>query len=583
VRVELRTGATPPIDKLVRRASRAKASAHAAAYRTGRYLYYAGVATVGVLVARIGGGPPVSDALFALALAAVAVEALARREMPLKRVPPLLIAAAGCALVAGAVVYVGRGHNVGAVSLRLVFVEVVLVWLSAAVLRTTAQVATATMFWVASAAASGVAALLQLVVSGDIIPGTTASWGRMTGLTQHVNDVGGVTSIALVPAVALALRAHGRLRVVALIAAVSVLTALALSASVGGMIAAAAAGATCVVVVQRQRARSLWRPLLLGLAAIVVVFAAVTAVARAADVRAISPLDRVETVVGITASQKSQVTTTVRIQSLKGAWFSIRSEPITGIGADPETTPTPWSGTLTHNIFLGSWFGIGIFGLLSVIVAVVAGSAIARDVTRGPADILGAALVGSCVASLVFATENPVLYARYCWLPVALLFAYLSRTRERSAAPVGWAASPAPTSTAASGRLRARPNLDLRPSMRGTLLAVVSFLAGLALAAVVFFAVRGGNETVTVTTPAKPTPRAAPENRTLAAVYVRRWAYFNCGPGCSVTRIKHVTGPFWYVVVKVPSGPVCYSLDIKNFRVRGGKTPTGFDPTACAL
>jgi O-antigen ligase len=544
-----------------------------------------------VLVARVRGGPPVSDFLFALALAAVAVEALARREVPRKRVPPMLIAAAGCAVLAGAVVYVGRGHNVWAVSLRLVFVQILLVWLSAAVLRTRAQVATATMFWAASAAASGVAALLQVVFSGNIIPGTTASWGRATGLTQHVNDLGGVASIALVPAVALALRPQGRMRVVALVASAGVFMALALSGSVSGMIAAAAGAITCVVVVQRRRAESVWRPLLIGLAAITVLLAAVTALARVADVRSISPLDRVEMVVGISASQKSQVTTVTRLQSLKGAWFSIRSQPITGVGADPETTSTPWSGSLTHNIFLGSWFGMGIFGLLSVILAIVATAVIAREVTRGSADVLGIALVGSCVASIVFANENPVLYARYCWLPVALLFAFFLTTKERSAAPGGEVASPELTSTVGSGHRRSwisstridrTPELNSSLSMHPGILALASCLAGIAVAALVFIAVGGGDRTVVVTTPAQAGARAAPSDSKLAAYFVRQWAYTHCGPRCSVAQVNHVSGPFWSVTVSQPSGRACYSLDTDHFRLRG-RTLSGFDATACSL
>lgn len=61
----------------------------------------------------------------------------------------------------------------------------------------------AMVFWCISAGVTSAAAAAQMIW-GDIIPGTSPNWGRMTGFAEHVNDLGIITSITLVPALYLA-------------------------------------------------------------------------------------------------------------------------------------------------------------------------------------------------------------------------------------------------------------------------------------------------------------------------------------------------------------------------------------------
>ncbi|MDX1411787.1 MAG: hypothetical protein R3351_06490, partial [Nitrospirales bacterium] len=66
-------------------------------------------------------------------------------------------------------------------------------------LHSSEDIQKAMVFWCISAGVTSAAAAAQMIW-GDIIPGTSPNWGRMTGMAEHVNDLGVITSITLVPA-----------------------------------------------------------------------------------------------------------------------------------------------------------------------------------------------------------------------------------------------------------------------------------------------------------------------------------------------------------------------------------------------
>ena len=112
-------------------------------------------------------------------------------------------------------------------------------WLGTVILRDETHIYTAIFLWSLSAAFTSAGAIAQLVW-GDVIPGVSPASGRMTGLTEHVNDLGGVTCVVLMPALTLAGHgATGILRKYCLYMFTLLITSgLILSVSITGFVAA---------------------------------------------------------------------------------------------------------------------------------------------------------------------------------------------------------------------------------------------------------------------------------------------------------------------------------------------------------
>src|ERR1700693_3014949 len=193
-------------------------------FKPARTLYYLGLLTLSGLHLRPSLSLTLSDWLFFAALLAACIEVGASRTLPKFTVPkPLIIGLA--IFVAG-----GLASSAGArqpwestgIVMRLIYITALWFWLGTVVLRTSQHVRRAILFWVLSVALAGFAAAIELVL-GDVIPGTSTAFGRVSGLAQHVNDLGGLTAVALVPALCLVTMARGVVRTL-----ISVVTLIAI-------------------------------------------------------------------------------------------------------------------------------------------------------------------------------------------------------------------------------------------------------------------------------------------------------------------------------------------------------------------
>ena len=182
-------------------------------FRVSRRVYYAGLLFVGLLTLRAGGQVAAADVLFLGSFALACGQlVLMRRQVPI-RLPALLLLGIVLFSIGGLVssFYSYEAVKSVGVIVRLIFLTVFWFWLGTVVLTRREHVRTAMTFWVASAAISGGAAVLQVLV-GDVIPTTFMEQGRATGFTTHPNDLGGLTAIALVPALMLAIHGWGSFR-----------------------------------------------------------------------------------------------------------------------------------------------------------------------------------------------------------------------------------------------------------------------------------------------------------------------------------------------------------------------------------
>ena len=162
-------------------------------------------------------------------------------EVPIPK--PVLIGL-GLILVGGLLSTPGAPLPLSSLFSLIKMCYLVVIWFSLGIilLRRTEDVQKAMMFWGVSAGITSAAAAAQMIW-GDIIPGTSPVWGRMTGFAEHVNDLGGITSIALVPALYVATIDGQRIWVkfCLWLTAWLILSGLVWSGSLSGMLGAAAA------------------------------------------------------------------------------------------------------------------------------------------------------------------------------------------------------------------------------------------------------------------------------------------------------------------------------------------------------
>jgi O-antigen/teichoic acid export membrane protein/O-antigen ligase len=398
--------------------------------RLARVFYYGGLALIGVLTLRPIGSFTLSDWFFFFSLASACASIAVTRARVYIRLPSLLMGGALIFVIGSSLSTFDTDSIVGsnAVLVRTIYTTVIWFWLGTMVLEKFEHIRTAIILWVLSAAVCGSGALIQLT-AGDVIPGATIHWDRVTGFAQNVNDLGGVTSIALVPALMLLLsmaKKPSRILGAGLLL-VLVSAGLLLSGSVGSILAAIVA---MVVWFGSHRTRPA-RFLALGamvLAAFIVYTTQISnktpsAIERIAHLRTGSPDDPIRTL--------DERLTTYRVATKR-----IQENPIIGIGLDRNTTaPAEW----VHNIFLGSWYTTGFFGLIGIILIFVASARASWSSmlsARSPDErALALALACSLTAFLTYLMSEPALFIRYGWISVALVYALRGIQTRPSEAP----------------------------------------------------------------------------------------------------------------------------------------------------
>jgi O-antigen ligase len=412
--------------------------------RFARLLYYGGILLIGQLTFRPIFPLTLSDWLFFFALCATA-SALALRQPSVEvRLPSSLLTGIALFAIGGLLSSFDSElprESIGVI-VRLCYVTAVWFWLGTVVLRRVEHIRTAIVLWVCSAAVDGIGAILQYF-KGDVIPGGDVNWGRMTGFTQNVNDLGGVTSAALVPALLILLFAaptgrNGFLVVRAVIVAL-IATGLILSGSVGSVLAAGIAAALWFGS-QPTRVRRL---LALGAAGV----ACFVLLSSHNPTYSQSAFDRI-TQIGSGYPGDPSKTFDSRVEGYRIALARIEMNPFVGVGLDSESNRAGQQPV--HNILLGTWFATGLLGLTGIIMIFVSvGRAALRAVREAPSEserALALALASSFTAFLVFLLSAPLLFTRYGWVPAALIFALRAVQVGRRRGLVGgqFGADPAP-------------------------------------------------------------------------------------------------------------------------------------------
>ncbi|MGX6446641.1 O-antigen ligase family protein [Patulibacter sp. S7RM1-6] len=422
---------------------RAHAQSESNVQRLPRALFYGGLATVGVPVATVG-SVNVSDVLFLGALAGGAAEALLRRERIVGLPAGLIVGTTAFtvgSVLSSVVASMNPAASLGVVA-RVDYLFLAWFAASAVVLRRAEHVVSAMSWWVASAAISSVWAVGQRL---SVVPiGPDEAGGRVAGLMEHVNDLGILCAIALIPAVHLAWR---RRTLWSVVAAGAVGAGLALSGSVG----AALAGGAAVIVAATSR--DLAPAMRLGLLVAAVVLAGAAASGTLEGTQFTRFSDGSPSAVG-----NAQGTLQTRIDVFAAAFDRVERSPFIGVGLDPQSSelysPTSGSVHAVHNLFLGRWYESGFLGLLGIVLVVVTllrlgwrAVGVATTRVEGTVSIV---LLASVSAFVVVSLSEPLLYRRFALVPAALVVSLWGIQRRRASVGIGSTAGPHhPTTDAA--------------------------------------------------------------------------------------------------------------------------------------
>lgn len=296
-------------------------------------------------------------------------------------------------------------------------------WLGTVILRNEKHIHTAIFLWSFSAAFTSAGAIAQLVW-GDIVPGISPATGRMTGFTEHVNDLGGVACVVLIPALTLASHdAIGNLRKYCFYIITFLITAgLILSASISGLIAALISFLIWGIMSRTQIKKIAMFIMICAVCLLTVYFSLKHG--------GISVLDRLTDVAG----QKLYYETSAsRLEAYRLAWKSISKNPLVGVGTGPYAGTTE-TGDAVHNVILLNWYESGVFGLLGILIIlgslIIVGINVIRFSRSENERSLSISLFSSYIAFLVIGMVQPIYFRRFGWISAALIMALYAKHRR---------------------------------------------------------------------------------------------------------------------------------------------------------
>lgn len=400
------------------------------ALRLPRTLYYGGMLFLAQLTFRPLGFT-VSDLFFLGSLLTTGVVCLTnRRAIPLL-LPKKMLFGVLLFCTGGIISSLFAMSPLASAMILIRFTYLTIVWfaLGTVVLQRPAHVRTAIRFWVASAAITGAGAIVQFLF-GDVIPGASVVGGRMTGFSQHVNDLGGVTAIALVPALMLAtsIRVTIANRSLSYLPAMLIVAGLILSGSVGAMIAATAALLLWLTF-------SMHRHRLLIMVSVAAIGLFVISVAQS-NAGSQSPIDRFD---AVSASRDDPGATLFsRLDTVVGAWEEISANPLVGAGLDEVSNKVESTGHQVHNLLLGPWYEAGLLGAIGMVAILISLASLARKTVSGSQSqeewSIALSLYAAFGGLFILGMGAPLLFQRYGWACAALLIALRAQQRRSSKA-----------------------------------------------------------------------------------------------------------------------------------------------------
>ena len=394
-------------------------------HRIPRLFFYLGILTIGQTVFRPILDFTISDWFFLFSLFSTISECLMRKNFPI-RFPPYLMAGLFIFMLGGILssTFAEAPFSSFLSLIKYLYLVAVWFWLCSSLLQSVEHVKISIFLWTFSAALSGFGSSMQLIWS-DIIPGTSPVWNRMTGFTEHVNDLGGLTSISLIPAIIMLNRMKGKAisTILSWIIIIFTIAGLILSVSISSIFALLISVLTLLCIGNFSS-----RNIFIIAISSCLFFSIIFIHNRFENVSVLSRLS------DMSIDGLSSITLQTRYETYISAWDSICEHPFLGIGLGPDIGITN-TGYVVHNVFLSNWFESGFFGLLGIVIIFFSILRYAyigiKDPTQENKKNIGVSLFSSFIAFLVLGMAQPIYFKRFGWISAALLIALYSQNRAK--------------------------------------------------------------------------------------------------------------------------------------------------------
>lgn len=386
-----------------------------APYQILRVLYFIAMLFVNLTVFRYPFGITISDWLFLLCYIFALSLTVFRVNLPSALTPSLVsgIFLFTISATFSSINAVDTGQSILNI-IKFLFVVVVWFWLSGFTLKKYDNIELAVDCWLISATICSSWAIAQMQWP-HIFPGMYSSWGRMAGLSEHPNEMGLISSIALIPlATKFSSAIDWKRKCLWLAGLVVTLSGLMLSASIAALIGATIAFVVWFNFSQKKMIAIAFLFIMLAIGYSSLIFQ-----------KTYGGQSYVDRLISYQQEPLKNTTFGSRLVVYNDAISAIANNMLIGSGLDTESLAI--GEHQIHNMLLLIWFGAGGFAFLGIVLILISVWRMARNnisycISKNQKR-LAEALYASYIVSLVEAMGSPVLYRRTVWIPSALIVA----------------------------------------------------------------------------------------------------------------------------------------------------------------
>ena len=379
----------------------------------GYWLFMCGIFTMPFLAFRFY-SITLSDYLLAISYLSSFVTLKGRKKIPF----PTEIRAAIFFVIVGGLISSVTAENTIASLLTLgkfIFILYSIVWMLANYLERDVDLQILIISWVSGVLAFSIASIVER-------QGITGYYGsnsliRTQGLSQHVTDSGGITSIAATLLILLLINAKKPYLIVPLLTIV--ILALAFSGSVTGY--ASLAMTILMIVIRPRFASTRKRIILLTLGILVITLVQKLNVYDIlARIRNASS-GRYDTLQSRLINIGSALDST--FQSIHAFFFGYGLDSKSGLVSD-------YTGAVfsAHNIFVQAFYQGGVLFLFGFLICWISFFKYSRSLERK----INYKYTPTIITALIFGCANPLMYARYIWLPGLIVIALYMRNSTKA-------------------------------------------------------------------------------------------------------------------------------------------------------
>lgn len=382
-----------------------------------KLFFYLGLVTIGQLTFRILPTVTISDLFFIIALCIMAFINIKSQRLSLAFIKTggfLYLGIFLYSLSALLTAFFSENEldNITQI-IKLLFSSLGLIYITFNIIKSEKDIIFSILCLGLSGAINGMGALSQAIISPDIIPNTEAYYQRMTGFTQHVNDLNSMESVLIYILLSLVILKKKIDKLLPLILLAFSFLGIVLSGSTSGLLGLAVAMLLWLLTQKASLSK------ILGITTILLSsFLLISLQSLLTDSSFQDQIDRV-----FAGGDSYESTSASRFDTYKYASKSILTNIFIGKGISSGGSKTE-DGLAVHNILINAWYETGILGFLGMGLIITSIYIISYKALKKASykkiKILLLGIHGSIIVFIVYSMTAPVLVQRHLWIIVAI-------------------------------------------------------------------------------------------------------------------------------------------------------------------